>query len=242
MVTTISDSSAEETDEPGKTQENDIRRTTPSNTETLLPDNPMPLSINREHKALNAVWRAYFTRNTTNNTPPVLPENLPPENNIPWGPDAHEHLDDDYFRIYFQNLHGIPRTKDSIPSWASTMDFLNSLKVSLFAFTEPHLQWDRNILHQAKDLQKRFFGYGQLVTSESNLQFPSSFKPGGAVIGINGKWTTRVTDRGVDPSGQGRWSYLTLSGRNSMEVMFISAYRVCQKNGMRAGPLTACAQ
>jgi hypothetical protein len=42
--------------------------------------------------------------------------------------------------------------------------------------------------------------------------------------------------------GQGRWSYLMLSGRNSLDVMFILAYHVCQKSGIQAGPLMSCAQ
>jgi hypothetical protein len=122
------------------------------------------------------------------------------------------------------------------------MDFLHGLRVSLFAFTEPNLQWDGTLLKVAKDLQRRFFSQGQRVTSEGNLQFPSSFKPGGACIGRNGKWSTRVTDRGVDPSNQGRWSYITLSGRNSSDIMFISAYRACKKAGTKAGPRASYAQ
>ncbi len=122
------------------------------------------------------------------------------------------------------------------------MDFLRSLHTSLFAFTEPNLQWDGTLLHEATSLQRRFFSHGLLVTSESDLQFPTSYKPGGTCIGVNGKWTTRVTDRGVDPSGQGRWSYVTMSGRDAPDIMFISAYRVCQKAGSKAGPLTSYAQ
>jgi hypothetical protein len=201
-----------------------------------------PLSLNRAHRELNNVWQTYFARQTMHAPPPeILEANLHPEKNAPWGPDAHE-IDDDIFRVYFQNMHGFSRVKDSLPSWASAMDYLHSLRVSLFAFTEPNLQWDGTLLKFARDLQQRFFTHGQLVTSESNLQFPSSFKPGGTCIGINGKWSTRVTDRGVDPSGQGRWSYITLSGRNSLDIMFISAYRVCQKAGSKAGPLTSYAQ
>ena len=122
------------------------------------------------------------------------------------------------------------------------MDFLRGLNTSLFAFTEPNLQWDSTLLHEAKTIQRRFFTHSQLVTSESNLQFPTSYKPGGTCIGVNGKWTTRITDRGVDPSGQGRWSYVTISGRDAPDILFISAYRVCQKAGSKAGPLTSYAQ
>jgi hypothetical protein len=44
-----------------------------------------------------------------------------------------------------------------------------------------------------------------------------------------------------DPSGQGQWSYIILSGQ-SIDGMFISAYRVCQKAGANVGPHTSYAQ
>ena len=50
-----------------------------------------------------------------------------------------------------------------------------------------------------------------------------------------------MTGQGVDPSGQGRWSYMILSGR-ATDIMFISAYRVCQKASAKVGPLTSFAQ
>jgi hypothetical protein len=45
------------------------------------------------------------------------------------------------------------------------MDFLGTLNASLSAFTEPNLQWDIALLHEATTLQRRFFLHGQLVTS-----------------------------------------------------------------------------
>ena len=86
-----------------------------------------------------------------------------------------------------------------------TMDFLQGLKTSLFGFTESTLRWDPKLLATVKDTQRRFFKeYGHLVTPESALQFPTSYKPGGTWIGINVPWSTRMTGQGgVDPLGQG---------------------------------------
>jgi hypothetical protein len=186
------------------------------------------LPLNQAHAGLNAVWKAYFTGQAMqDNLPPVLPKNLTNRVNVPWAPpDGHE-FNDDLFRIYFQHMNGFSRVNGTLPSWVSIMDFLSGLHVSLFAFTEPNLQWDGTLVRFAKEQQQRFFRNGQLLTSESNLHFPTSYKPGGMCIGINGKLATRVTDQGTDPSGQGRWSYMTLSRRSSIYVMFISAYQVC---------------
>jgi hypothetical protein len=216
--------------------------TTTTSTPTATHNAPETTSRNRDHQALNDTWRTYFTRQTAETPPPIITDNLTQKANTPWGPDARAHLNDDAFRIIFGNQNGFPRVKNALPSWASTMDFLSSINASLFAFSEPNLQWDSTLLHEAKTLQRRFFSHGQLVTSESDLQFPTSYKPGGTCIGVNGKWTTRITDRGVDPTGQGRWSYVTISGRDAPDIMFISAYRVCQRAGSKAGPLTAYAQ
>ena len=200
-----------------------------------------PLPANLDHRALSDTWRRYFAQAVPETLPPLIDNNLHPDQNVPWGPDAHEFLNDESFRIVWQNHNGFQRTNNSLPSWAATMDFLYGLKTSLFAFTEPNLQWDGKLLAHAKDVQRRFFDYGHLVTSESALKFPTSYKPGGTCIGVNGPWSTRMTGQGVDPSGQGRWSYVILSGR-ATDVMFISAYRVCQKASAKVGPLTSFAQ
>jgi hypothetical protein len=146
--------------------------------------------------------------------------------------------------MVFGNQNGFSRVNDSLPSWASTMDFLQGLNASLFAFTEPNLQWDKKMPQEAKQLQRRFFAHGHLVTSESQLHFPTSYEPGGTCVGVNGKWTTRIdhSRSGVDPSGQGQWSYITISGKDAPDIMFISGHRVCQKAGSKAGPLTSYAQ
>ena len=49
-------------------------------------------------------------------------------------------------------------------------------------------------------------------------------------MGITGKWCGRAEqDLGEDPSGcLGRWSYMTLKGKNSVTITIITAYRVSQ--------------
>ena len=143
---------------------------TPANPTTIP---PALLSRNRDHQALNDTWRTYFAQQAAQATLPIIAENLLPRVNVPWGPDAHAHNGTDIFRIIFGNQNGFPRVNDTLPSWASAMDFLCGLNASLFAFTEPNLQWDSTLLHEAKTIQRRFFTHGHLTTSESDLQFPT---------------------------------------------------------------------
>jgi hypothetical protein len=111
---------------------------------------PIP-TPHTDHRSLNDAWRQYFAQVIPEIRPPILGNNLNLNNNIPWGPDAHKFLDEeDCFRIAWQNQNGFNQVNNSLPSWAATINFLET---SLFGFTEPNLQWDKTILANAKDLQ-----------------------------------------------------------------------------------------
>jgi hypothetical protein len=113
---------------------------TSDNNQPQLPATPPLLSINHTHQALNTVWREYFTRHQPRQdlTPEIQQAKVLPDTNVPWGPDAHEYLEEDTFRIYSQNMHGFSKVNNTLPSWASTMDFLHGLRVSMFCFSEPN--------------------------------------------------------------------------------------------------------
>jgi hypothetical protein len=100
---------------------------------------------------------------TTCSPPPTCPVDPMLTNMPPKMPSSESSLE--------SKIDSLASVNDSLLSWASTMDFICSLNASLFAFTEPNLQWDRTLLHEATTLQCRFFSHGQLVTSESALRF-----------------------------------------------------------------------
>ena len=52
-------------------------------------------------------------------------------------------------------------------------------------------------------------------------------------------WTSRVHSKGQDPYGLGRWSYITLKGKQDSLITIITAYRVCQKSSSSTGLKTA---
>jgi hypothetical protein len=114
--------------------------------------------VNSRHRQLNAAWQEYFHQATAEPSAlPICANNLQPDNNIlPWGPDAHNFLEEETFRVVWQNHNGFQQTKDALPSWVATMDFLRGLKVSLSGFTEPNLQWDGKLLLVAKDCSGAF--------------------------------------------------------------------------------------
>ncbi|WP_288993383.1 hypothetical protein, partial [uncultured Marinobacter sp.] len=63
------------------------------------------------------------------------------------------------------------------------------------------------------------------AVSSAKLSWPKMYQPGGTAVSVRNKWATRFLSKGSDRFG--RWSWLTLTGKGTTRVTFISAYRVC---------------
>ena len=55
-------------------------------------------------------------------------------------------------------------------------------------------------------------------------------------------WTCRILERGEDPWGLGRWSYILLSGKKTRKVLQVNGYRVCKATVASSGETTAYKQ
>jgi hypothetical protein len=67
------------------------------------------------------------------------------------------------------------------------------------------------------------------------LQWPQDYQPGGTAVSIRNQWATRFLSKGSDVYG--RWSWLTVAGRGTRKITFISAYQVC--DGAAEAAITA---
>jgi hypothetical protein len=54
--------------------------------------------------------------------------------------------------------------------------------------------------------------------------------------------TLRGMDKGEDPMGLGRWSYITLRGKGTKRVVIVTAYNVCTTHNSNSGDTTAYKQ
>jgi hypothetical protein len=64
------------------------------------------------------------------------------------------------------------------------------------------------------------------AVSLTKLQWPQDYQPGGTAVSIRNQWATRFLSKGCDVYG--RWSWLTVAGRGTKKITFISVYyRVC---------------
>jgi hypothetical protein len=73
----------------------------------------------------------------------------------------------------------------------------------------------------------------RIVHSSSNAPVLNFTKPGGNLIGITGPLVGRVRDTITDPYG--RWCGYTIIGRDTKEIMIVTAYNVSQYKNAKVG-------
>jgi hypothetical protein len=71
--------------------------------------------------------------------------------------------------------------------------------------------------------------------SQIEGNFQSSHQPGGTLTAIVDNWSSRIRGKGQDPFGLGRWSYISLKGKQDQVITIISAYRIPQKSASSIG-------
>lgn len=75
-----------------------------------------------------------------------------------------------------------------------------------------------------------------LPTYHISLQF------GGTCTGVTGKWTGRIAEQGMDSHRLGRWSHVTITGKNGRKVLITTVYQACKASIAAVGAKTAYAQ
>jgi hypothetical protein len=191
-----------------------------------------------------------FTSNVTtpNETQTILDESKP---NEPYG-DTHLQKNPEHDRWYLQNVNGI-NTEMQWLDWKEKLKFLQEAKVDCFNFTETNLRWTPEQIQMASRLGRKWFKQFSLTTSSSNDPTTrKAYQPGGTCTGITNNLVGRLTTKGSDPSGLGRWSYVCLEGKISdpqnpenqvhSKTYSITAYCPSQPDSSTPGPDTAFMQ
>jgi hypothetical protein len=68
-------------------------------------------------------------------------------------------------------------------------------------------------------------------TSRATESFLSQYQPGGTATVLCDNWVSRMLQKGEDPLGLGRWSYITLHGKGSKQITIITGYNACPSQG-----------
>jgi hypothetical protein len=120
--------------------------------------------------------------------------------------------------ILFHNINGMKDNKN----WYQILSTMKDMNVDIFGFTEVNRSLTRGYSSEWINMVKKVFYYSRTTNSESCIQLESSYKPGGTLSTITGKWQSRVTEMGQDKE-LGRWSYIQITSRKT-SLVIMTAY------------------
>ena len=163
-------------------------------------------------------------------------------------------------RIFYNNINGLEINSaitavvnnkkqkhkheytDDIETFTKIESFLKQMstwEVDISMLSEPCVEWRDAIPRKViQDIAKKYDQNGNWTVATSKCYSGSFVKPGGALVYTKGHMIGRIIDRGTDPWGYGRWSFVRYQGKSDTSLLVISAYRVGYRNNT-AGSSTA---
>ena len=180
-----------------------------------------------------------------------------------WGDNLQQR--DNNLRVIYNNINGLEikefvrstisrresRNKDKhlteikdTQKITGVFSLLRNWQANIICMAETRVAWE---IRKVRDLVgkelRKVDRYASVIGSSSEIFCADAYKPGGTGMLCDGNWNSRVVNKGNDPHKLGRWSYLTLRGRNDFLVTIITAYRCCVSNNVNnEGLTTAYAQ
>jgi hypothetical protein len=135
------------------------------------------------------------------------------------------------FRVVLQNQNGLSLTYDAI-SLRDELTTCSQYGPAIVHLPETNVNWNRPDQRMAfKSAVYRTWMNSVITVSRSPEDFLSNYQPGGTATIICNNWISRVTNKGEDHMGLGRWSYDTLRGIGSKKVTIITAYNASYITG-----------
>jgi hypothetical protein len=199
---------------------------------------------------LNEAWQTFFrdalvppnTARPVSNEPyypPELPPPLVPVKNLPVGAPFNP-CPRDSFRLWSLNANGLS-IKDDYSAWHSMCANLVPYNVGAITLSEPNVDFlQKDFRAKIEGIFRLHFGSVRLITVTTCAKAPTSWKPGGVLLAVLGKWTQHVTSTSRDDLG--RWVSATLTGSEGTQATVYSCYNVVKTSIANAGPSTVFAQ
>ena len=98
--------------------------------------------------------------------------------------------------------------------------------------TEPSVNFKNNkVLALFTEVSHQYDKHQWIQTSYSNQLLGVLKNRGGTMTTLSGRWIPRKIGSGSD--SKGRWSHITILGKNRRKITIVTAYRVCQQNNSR---------
>jgi hypothetical protein len=107
-----------------------------------------------------------------------------------------------------------------------------AMGVSILGLAETNINWNiRNTQNRCKRAMQsnhaHKFQFSSCIQPSDNSL--SSYLPGGTMMIAYEPWTSRATSCN-DKSNMGRWSEITLHGKQNLQITIITAYRACENH------------
>jgi hypothetical protein len=129
--------------------------------------------------------------------------------------------------FYFHNINGIK----SDDNWAQILITLKEYDVTCFGLAETNTSFAHTNAKEYLRKIRQTFKHSRSSTSERESTRAEKYKPGGTITTVVNKWQARVTAKGEDERGLGRWSYLRLSSKRK-NLIVLTAYRPTHAQGI----------
>lgn len=146
-------------------------------------------------------------------------------------------------RVLLQNPNGIHPHTDNKELEAS-LRTCHSQCISILGLSETNVDWNRHTFFEGmRESIKKHWDGSVIQPSTSTEKFKEGYKPGGTLTAVLGAhWAAKIINKGTDPTGMGRWSFITMKGVGDILVTFVTAYRVCITTKEASGEKTAFQQ
>ena len=88
-------------------------------------------------------------------------------------------------------------------------------QIDIACLVETNTNWNhyRGKCH-LNHIVRKHWKRAHITTANIEKKMSTLYQPGGTAIISTNKISPRITDSGGDPKGMGRWSYITITGRN----------------------------
>ena len=135
-------------------------------------------------------------------------------NNVHFGDDIGQNPQEQSTRIFFQNVNGL-ELSTTAHTLLTTCIGMQDNQIDIACLAETNTNWNYfKGKRQLNRIVRKQWKRAHITTSNIENKVTTLYQPGGTAIIATNKISPRITDSGVDPQGMGRWSYITINGRN----------------------------
>jgi hypothetical protein len=135
-------------------------------------------------------------------------------------------------RLLLQNVSNVPEEKTHYKS-RQLVETLTNLDVDIMFLNEVGLIWDKLPPHQQwhDRTESKIKTLALFNWNTKDIKSNSCHQPGGTGIIATNDTIHRIVERGGDPSGLGRWTWILLEGKQRHRLRLLTAYRPVESRG-----------